>query len=60
MIKKGSKWTGNEGKIFCVIDTLEIDGKKWVHYRLENSNTDPKEFSCFEESFLERFRPLPE
>jgi hypothetical protein len=54
MIKKGSKWTGNEGKIFCVIETVEIDGKKWVYYRSEDAG---REFSCFEEGFLARFSP---
>lgn len=60
-IKIGSKWTGTEGRNFVVISTMQIEGKNWVYYRAENPKDHmPKEFSCFEESFLVRFRPLPE
>jgi hypothetical protein len=58
MVKKNTRWSGGDEKIFRVIDTLEIDGKKWVYYRLENSDIDPKEFSCYEESFIHRFRQI--
>lgn len=60
-IKIGSKWTGTEGRIFVVIGTMQIEGNDWVYYRAENPKDHmPKEFSCYEESFLVRFRPLPE
>jgi hypothetical protein len=59
MVKEGSKWTSSDGKIFHVIHRVEVEGNTWVHYILENKD-DPKEFSCYEESFLARFRPLPE
>ena len=59
MIKAGSRWTGTEGIVFVVIDTTLIEDKTWVHYRLEKPKDHlPEEFSCFEESFMARFRPL--
>lgn len=62
MVKQGSKWGSADGRIFHVVDCVEIEGKTWVHYICENCDfeTDPKEFSCYEESFLSRFSPLPE
>jgi hypothetical protein len=60
-IKIGSRWTGTEGKIFRVIDTITIEDKNWVYYRLEKPQEHlPSEFSCYEESFTSRFRLLPE
>lgn len=60
-IKNGSKWSGGDGKIFIVIGTMIVDGKNWVYYRAEKPQAHlPSEFSCFEESFLERFRLVPE
>jgi len=60
-IKNGSRWTGGDGKVFVVIGTMIVEGKDWVYYRLEKSPEHmPKEFSCYEESFLIRFRLLPE
>jgi hypothetical protein len=61
MIKQGSKWTsGNES--FVVIDIVEQDDHTWIHYRSEklNASGTPREFSCYQESFLSRFRALPE
>lgn len=60
MVKTGTRWSGGNGKTFRVIDVQEIDGKKWVYYRLENQKEEPKEFSCYEESFLDRFIETPE
>lgn len=61
MVRISSKWTSTEGKIFIVLGTAEIDGKNWVYYRLETPEAHlPREFSCFEESFLARFRPIVE
>jgi hypothetical protein len=59
MVKQGSRWTDNVNKVFHVIDVVELEGNTWVHYILEDKN-DPKEFSCYVESFLQRFRSLPE
>ena len=58
IIKEGSRWDGG-GKKFVVIQTVEQDGHTWVHYRELNSNA-PKEYSCYLESFVERFRSIPE
>jgi len=61
MIKMGSKWTSSDGKIFIVLGTVDLEGKRWVYYRSETSEAHlPNEFSCFEESFLARFRPVVE
>ncbi len=62
MVKPGTRWNANDRKVFHVIDRVEIEGKVWIHYICENSDfeTDNKEFSCYEESFLARFRQLPE
>jgi hypothetical protein len=61
MIKQGSKWEGSDGKVFVVISTTVIEGKDWVYYRAEKLQDHmPTEFSCYEESFLARFRERPE
>jgi hypothetical protein len=59
MIKQGTKWAGTEGKEFIVIHVIEQAGHIWVHYR-ENLRDEPREYSCYLESFLSRFRQLPE
>jgi hypothetical protein len=61
IIKEGSKWDSANGKVFRVIQVVEVEGHTWIHYindRLpENEN---REYSCYLESFLSRFTPLPE
>ena len=57
--KNGSKWTGGTGDRFHVLNTIELDGHTWVHYIKEDAS-EPREYSCYVESFLERFRELPE
>ena len=60
MIKAGSKWSGNEGNIFRVIQVVELDGHTWIHYIKENQPEDSnREYSCYEERFLSRFREMP-
>jgi hypothetical protein len=54
MVEVGSKWKSSDRDTFIVINTVELNGKNWVHYRLENSS-DSKEYSCYEESFVARF-----
>ena len=54
-IKQGSRWTGGDRKVFTVISVVELEGHTWVHYR-----DDTKEYSCYQESFLSRFTPLPD
>lgn len=57
-VKEGSRWWGGE-KVFVVISVVESQGNTWVYYRNDSSKT-PTEYSCYIESFLSRFRPLPE
>ena len=58
--KNGSKWAGSGRDTFHVLSTIELEGKTWVHYIKDNTQADPREYSCYLESFLERFRELPE
>ena len=61
MVKTGSKWWAGEGNVFQVIDVVEIDDHTWVYYRnTKPFNDEYKEYSCYIESFLQRFRQLPE
>jgi hypothetical protein len=61
MVKVGSKWAGTQNDEFYVIHVIELDGHTWVHYRKAKESEDPiREYSCYEESFLQRFRELPE
>ena len=63
MIKVGSLWESVDKK-FRVISVTEIDRHIWIHYREDLGIKVPsgqcKEYSCYEESFVTRFRPLPE
>jgi hypothetical protein len=63
MIKVGSRWEGVD-KQFRVLAVVEADGHTWVHYREDLGIKVPvlecREYSCYEESFLARFRLLPE
>lgn len=57
--KHGSKWDGGGGMIFRVLHTVEIEGHTWVHYIKNNvTETENREYSCYVESFLERFREI--
>jgi hypothetical protein len=60
IIKEGSRWSGADGKIFIVISKTTLDGNHWVYYRDELKEGSPHEYSCYEESFLVRFRPIPD
>jgi hypothetical protein len=61
MVKTGSKWSGSDNTtIFRVIQVVEIEDHTWVHYIKENAPEDSnREYSCYEESFLSRFREQP-
>jgi len=59
MVKEGSRWWSAEGKKFHVIHRIELEGHIWIHYISEDKE-NPKEYSCYEESFLSRFTQLPE
>jgi hypothetical protein len=55
--KNGSRWLSNDGQKFRVCSTIEIDGNIWVHYIKEDArDTKTREYSCYLESFLTRFR----
>jgi hypothetical protein len=56
--KDGSRWTGNQRDTFRVLHTIELDAQTWVHYIKENTDADPREYSCYLESFLQRFTPI--
>lgn len=61
IIREGSKWDSGQGKIFRVLHTIEVDGHTWIHYIKDNAPEDKtREYSCYLESFLSRFTPLPE
>ena len=56
MVKVGSKWVG-VSDIFRVIHVVELEGHTWIHYIKENASEDShREYSCYKESFLSRFR----
>lgn len=59
MVKEGTRWTSYDGKVFHVVHVIEIEGKTWVHYEQDNVE-ESRCFSCYEESFVSRFVPLPE
>ena len=56
----GSRWWGGTTTKFVVIDVITIEGHTWVHYRDDAEKAEPKEYSCYVESFLQRFKELPE
>jgi len=64
MVKNGSLWGSEDGKRFRVLSVVEIDGKTWVHYREDKGIKVPtiqcREYSCYLESFVQRFRIQPE
>jgi hypothetical protein len=58
-IKVGSLWWGGGDKKFRVLSVVEQEGNKWVHY-IDHNSKEPREYSCFAESFVDRFMKLPE
>jgi len=60
-VTEGSRWAGLDRDTFHVIHVIEIDGHTWVHYIKENSpEHSNREYSCYIESFLQRFRRIIE
>lgn len=55
--KNGSQWMSTDGNYFHVLGTIEIDGNTWVHY-IKDDQKEPLEFSCYLESFLERYKEI--
>lgn len=63
MVKAGELWGDSNNKNFRVIHVVEVDGHTWVHYREDKGfkvSENNREYSCYIESFLSRFRKLPE
>jgi len=61
IIREGSKWDGGQGKIFRVLNIVQIEGHTWVHYIKDNAPEDSeREYSCYIDSFRSRFTQLPE
>jgi hypothetical protein len=59
-IEAGSVWTSINGVHFQVISETHIEGNNWIYYRMIDKETEePKEFSCYKESFLNRFYQIP-
>ena len=56
-VKPGSRWTSSDHKHFVVLHEVEVDGHVWVHYREETARGEPREYSCYQDSFLLRFTP---
>jgi hypothetical protein len=58
--KEGSRWVSNDGTIFHVLHTIELEGHTWIHYIKENAKeSEIREYSCYLESFLPKFREIP-
>jgi hypothetical protein len=56
----GSKWSDGKGKEFIVIELVDIDNQTWAYYRENSSDLiEPRMYSCFLESFLQRFNSIP-
>ena len=66
IVKEGSKWSAGVDKVFHVLSVVEIEDHTWVHYiedskvRIDGTLNGEREYSCYIESFLQRFRPIPE
>jgi hypothetical protein len=63
MVKEGTIWTSGD-KNFRVLSVTNVDNNIWIHYREDKGIKVPsiecKEYSCYQESFILRFRQLPE
>ncbi len=60
-VERGSVWGSVDGRTFQVITEAIVEGKEWIHYRrIDSEIEEPKEFSCYKESFLSRFTKLPQ
>jgi hypothetical protein len=55
--KPGSIWASTDSVKFRVIDVVYTDDHVWVYYIKVKDGT---EYSCYVDSFLARFRELPD
>ena len=56
-VTEGSRWSSYDGRVFHVMNVIEIDGHTWVHYE-QDQVTESRTFSCWIESFISRFTPI--
>lgn len=57
VVKEGQIWIDSSFKQFMIIHVYkDQQGHDWVHYR--NDGEPCKEYSCWVDSFLERFSPV--
>lgn len=49
-------WSANDQK-FILLEVQYRDGDPWVRYQNQRTN---EEYTCRQEAFLDRFRPLPD
>lgn len=63
-VKPGTLWWAGDSKYFRVIRTESLEDHEWVYYREdfgpEVSENQCRKFSCYLESFIQRFRQCPE
>jgi len=52
-ITPGSIWSAVNGIEFRVLSVVNVNGQEWVHYISVDTGL---EFSCWTESFVNRFR----
>jgi len=53
-VVEGQVWSAVDGTRFRVIKQINMYGKDWAYYVNEETG---KEYSCWVESFVSRFRP---
>ena len=64
-VKDGSRWHDGKGHVFHVLSIKQIEEHTWVHYRREDNKLTmdqlpgENEYSCYLESFVSRFNPMP-
>ena len=56
LLAQGSIWESTNSEKFRILHIIELESRTWVHYYSVNREM---EYSCFLESFLERFRQVP-
>ena len=54
--KQGEVWVSSDHMRFRVIEVVKVDDHMWVYYRNEKTG---QEYSCYQESFEQRFSPVP-
>ena len=55
-LKQGAIWASTDQVKFRIIEIVEVDDHTWVYYRNERTG---QEYSCYKESFEQRFSPTP-